>query len=107
MDIKLVFLNGLLDEEIYMEQPKGFTVPGQKHKVYLLKKAMYSLKQALCAWNLLFHIVLIGLEFTCMCSDAGVYVYHLLDGEGIVIIILYIDDTVSCYPVTLPRRSTE
>jgi hypothetical protein len=46
------------------------------------------------AWNILFHTVLIGLGFTHPCSDAGVYVYHLQDGEGIVIIILYIDDII-------------
>ena len=40
MDIKSAFLNGLLDEEIYMEQPKGFIVPGQEGKVCLLAKAM-------------------------------------------------------------------
>jgi hypothetical protein len=92
MDIKSVFLNGLLDEEIYMEQPKGFAVPGQEHKVCLLKKAIYSLKQASHTWNILFYTVLIGLGFTHMRSDAGVYVYHLQDGEGIVIIILYVND---------------
>jgi hypothetical protein len=92
MDVKSAFLNGLLDEEIYIEQPKGFAVLGQEHKVCLLKKAIYSLKQALCMWNLLFHTVLIGLGFTRTRSDAGVYVYHLLDGEGMVIIILYVND---------------
>ena len=75
-----------------MEQPEGFTVPGQEHKVCLLKKAIYGLKQASHTWNILFHSVLIGLGFTRTRPDAGVYVYHLLDGEGIVIIILYIDD---------------
>jgi hypothetical protein len=44
MDVKSVFLNSLLDEEIYMEQPEGFAVPGQEHKVCLLKKAIYGLK---------------------------------------------------------------
>jgi hypothetical protein len=92
MDVKLVFLNSLLDEEIYMEQPEGFAVPGQEHKVCLLKKAIYSLKQALRTWNTLFHTVLIGLGFTHTQADAGVYVYHLIDGEGMVIIILYIND---------------
>jgi hypothetical protein len=92
MDIKLAFLNSLLDEEIYMEQPEGFAVLGQEHKVCLLKKAIYGLKEALCIWNILFHTVLIGLGFTRTRSDAGVYVYHLQDGEGIVIIILYVND---------------
>jgi len=92
MDIKSAFLNGLLDKEIYMEQPEGFAVLGQEHKVCLLKKAIYGLKQASCMWNILFHTVLIGLGFTHTHSDAGVYVYHLQDREGIVIIILYVND---------------
>jgi Reverse transcriptase (RNA-dependent DNA polymerase) len=51
MDIKLAFLNGLLDEEIYMEQLEGFINPDHPKKVCLLKKAIYGLKQALHAWN--------------------------------------------------------
>ena len=39
MDVKLAFLNGLLDEEIYMEQPQGFIDPDHPHKVCLLKKS--------------------------------------------------------------------
>lgn len=44
MDIKIAFLNGDLDEEIYMEQPLGFIIPGQEHKVSRLKKSLYGLK---------------------------------------------------------------
>ena len=46
MDVKTVFLNGDLDEEIYMEQPQGFSTPGQEKKVYKLVKSLYGLKQA-------------------------------------------------------------
>src|SRR6267154_5573930 len=59
MDVKSVFLNGVLDEEIYMEQPQGFITPGTETKVCRLKKAIYGLKQASRAWNLQFHGVLI------------------------------------------------
>ena len=45
MDVKTAFLNGDLDEEIYMEQPEGFIVPGQEKKVWLVK-SLYRLKQA-------------------------------------------------------------
>jgi hypothetical protein len=76
MDIKSAFLNSSLEEEIFMEQPQGFTSPNHPNKVCLLKKAIYSLKQASCAWNLQFHGVLTGLSFTCTHSDAGVYMYH-------------------------------
>ena len=92
MDVKSAFLHGLLDEEIYMEQPKGFITPGQESKVCLLKKAIYGLKQALCMWNQQFHGVLSDLGFTRTHSDAGVYIYHCKGGEGILIIILYVDD---------------
>ena len=41
MDVKIVFLNGELDEEIHMEQPEGFFAPGQERKVYKLFKLLY------------------------------------------------------------------
>ena len=46
MGVKTAFLNGDLDEEIYMEQPKGFIVSGQEKKVCWLVKSIYGLKQA-------------------------------------------------------------
>ena len=46
MDVKTAFLNGDLEEEIYMEQPEGFVVPGQERKVCKLVKSLYGLKQA-------------------------------------------------------------
>lgn len=45
-DVKLAFLNGKLEKEVYVAQPKGFVVSGQEIKVYRLKKAIYGLKQA-------------------------------------------------------------
>nr|GEZ67913.1 retrovirus-related Pol polyprotein from transposon TNT 1-94 [Tanacetum cinerariifolium] len=50
MDIKSAFLNGELEEEIYVEQPQGFEVKDQEHKVYRLNKALYGLKQAPRTW---------------------------------------------------------
>ena len=44
MDVKTTFLHGDLNEEIYMKQPKGFTVKGKKELVYKLKKTLYDLK---------------------------------------------------------------
>ena len=44
MDVKTTFFNGELDEEIYMEQPEGFIVPGQEKKVCKLVKSLYGLK---------------------------------------------------------------
>nr|GEW94328.1 hypothetical protein [Tanacetum cinerariifolium] len=52
IDVKTVFLNGLLKEEIYVAQPDGFIDPGHPKKVYRLRKAQHRLKQALRALQL-------------------------------------------------------
>ena len=46
MDVKSSFLNGMLQEEVYVEQPKGFMDPYRPNDVYKLKRALYGLKQA-------------------------------------------------------------
>ena len=63
MDVKSAFLNGMLDKEIYMEQPQGFIVAGMENKVCKIKKSIYGLKQASCTWNLQFHGYLLELGF--------------------------------------------
>nr|GEX42996.1 hypothetical protein [Tanacetum cinerariifolium] len=50
MDVKTMFLNGNLREDVYVSQPKGFVDPDNPNYVYKLKKALYCLKQAPCAW---------------------------------------------------------
>lgn len=51
MVVKTTFLNGDLEEEIYMEQPKGYTVPRKENKVCKLTKSLYDLKQAPKQWH--------------------------------------------------------
>ena len=46
MDVKSAFLNGMLQEVVYMEQPKGFVNPHRPNDVYKLKRPLYGLKQA-------------------------------------------------------------
>jgi len=46
VDVKTACLYGDLDEEIYMEQPEGFKLPGKENSVWRLRKALYGLKQA-------------------------------------------------------------
>ena len=51
MDVKTTFLNGDLEEEIYMEQPEGFIVKGQENKFCKLIKSLYDLKQGPKQWH--------------------------------------------------------
>jgi hypothetical protein len=50
MDVKSAFLNGFLEEEVYVKQPPGFESAEFPHKVYRLRKMLYGLKQAPRAW---------------------------------------------------------
>ena len=92
MDVKSAFLNGVLDEEIYMEQPQGFIIADAAEKVCRLKKAIYGLKQAPCTWNMAFHDVLTaqGLKWTH--ADAGIYVHPQHGGMGSLIVVVYVDN---------------
>nr|GEZ46443.1 putative Gag-Pol polyprotein [Tanacetum cinerariifolium]GEZ46764.1 putative Gag-Pol polyprotein [Tanacetum cinerariifolium] len=51
MDVKTVFLNGNMWEEVYVSQPDGFVDPDNPNHMYNLKKALYGLKQAPRAWS--------------------------------------------------------
>jgi hypothetical protein len=48
--VKSTFLNGVIQEEVYVRQPPGFENPMYPNRVYTLSKALYGLKQALRAW---------------------------------------------------------
>ena len=54
MDVKTAFLNGYLEEEIYMMQLEGFIEKNPEHMVYKLKRSIYRLKQASRSWNIRF-----------------------------------------------------
>ena len=51
MDVKSTFLNGFIEEKVYVKQPTGFENPKFSNRVYKLQKALYGLKQAPRAWN--------------------------------------------------------
>ncbi|GKA71918.1 zinc finger, CCHC-type containing protein [Tanacetum coccineum] len=91
MDVKTAFLNGDLDEEVYMKQPEGFVMPGNEHKVCKLVKSLYGLKQAPKQWHQKFDEVVLSSGFLLNQSDKCVYSKFDSSGKG-VIICLYVDD---------------
>ncbi|XP_057249385.1 uncharacterized protein LOC130590830, partial [Beta vulgaris subsp. vulgaris] len=90
MDVKTAFLNGDLEEEIYMSQPEGFVVLGQEDKVCKLRKSLYGLKQAPKQWYEKFDSTVVSNGFIVNNSDSCVY--SKLIGSDCVIICLYVDD---------------
>ena len=90
MDVKTAFLNGELEEEIYMKQPEWFIAKGNEHKVCRLVKSLYGLKQAPKQWHKRFDDVMIANSFKINECDKCVYGKHT--PSGYVIIGLYVDD---------------
>ena len=74
MDVKTTFLNGDLEEETYMDQPKVFVVPGQEHKVCKLDKSLSGLKQAPKQWHEKFDNLIISHGFRVHGSEKCIYV---------------------------------
>ena len=97
LDVKNTFLYGELDEEIYMEQPEGFRVPGRELEVIKLLRALYGLKQAGLAWWRTLRESMKDLGFENLKSDAGLYI-HKTSGNGFVIAVVYVDDAIFCGP---------
>ena len=91
MDVKSAFLNGFLEEEIYIEQPPGFIMPGKEHLVYRLRKALYGLKQAPRAWYARIDSYLVSLGFERSASEPTLYVKRN-GAETQLIVSLYVDD---------------
>nr|GEX06538.1 zinc finger, CCHC-type [Tanacetum cinerariifolium] len=69
MDVKTIFLNCDLDEEVYMKQPEVFVMPGNEHKVCKLVKSLYGLKQAPKQWHQKFDEVVLSSGFHLNQSD--------------------------------------
>uniref|UniRef100_A0AAG5DSQ9 Integrase catalytic domain-containing protein n=1 Tax=Anopheles atroparvus TaxID=41427 RepID=A0AAG5DSQ9_ANOAO len=89
-DVKTAYLNGTIEEELYMRQPPGFIVPGQEGLVCKLKKSIYGLKQSATCWNRALHEVLLKFNFEQCESDPCLYVRN--KGGSAVYLLVYVDD---------------
>ncbi|KAH9670910.1 hypothetical protein KPL70_017154 [Citrus sinensis] len=86
------FLNGFLEEEVYIEQPLGYVVKGHEDKVLRLKKALYRLKQAPRAWNSRIDKYFQENGFTKCPYEHALYVKE--KARDILIVCLYVDDLI-------------
>ena len=90
IDVKTTFLNGDLEEEIYMSQLEGCVVDDQENKVFKLLKSLYGLKQEPKQWHEKFNETLLVDGFSSSDVDRCVYTKFVNDDH--VIICLYVDD---------------
>ena len=90
MDVKTAFLNGSLEEDVYMDQPKCFTIKGKEHLACKLKKSIYWLKQASRQWYLKFNDTITSFGFTENTIDWCIYMK--VNGSKFIFLILYVDD---------------
>ena len=92
MDVKSDFLNGFLNEEVFVEQPKGFQDPHFLDHVLWLKKALYRLKQALRAWYDRLTTYLLDHGFKRGQADKTLFVKR--DKKSLIFAQVYVDDIV-------------
>jgi hypothetical protein len=93
MDVKSTFLNSLLEEEVYVDQPPGFEVQEHTAKVYRLKKSLYGLKKAPRAWYIRIDTYLIKSGFSRSQNEPTLYTKTDQHGK-ILIVCLYVDDMI-------------
>ncbi|KAK0583735.1 hypothetical protein LWI29_002305 [Acer saccharum] len=92
MDVKSAFLNGFLQEEVFVEQPKGFVDAHHPNHVYRLKKALYGLKQAPRAWYERLTQFLVDNNYTRGSVDKTLFIKR--DNDELFIAQIFVDDIV-------------
>lgn len=92
MDVKSAFLNGDLQEVVYVQQPEGFISAGNEGKVLKLRKALYGLHQAPRAWYAKLDATLASLGFTRSASEPAIYTRG--DSGKRLVVGVYVDDLV-------------
>ena len=92
MDVKSAFLNGLINEEVYVAQPPGFADFEKPNYVFKLKKALYGLKQAPKAWYDRLKTFLVDHKYTMGLVDNTLFTKK--KGSHIIIVQIYVDDII-------------
>ena len=92
MDVKTAFLNGNLEEEVYMKQLEGFSYSEGEHLVCKLKKSIYRLKQSSSQWYFKFHEAITSFGFEENIMDQCIY--QKVSGSKICFLVLYVDDSL-------------
>ncbi|GKD27939.1 retrovirus-related pol polyprotein from transposon TNT 1-94, partial [Tanacetum coccineum] len=92
MDVKTVFLNGILREEVYISQPDEFVDQDNPNHVYKLKKDLYRLKQAPRAWYDLLSSFLLSQKFSKGTVDPTLFTRK--EGKDILLVQIYVDDII-------------
>ncbi|KAL0445682.1 UNVERIFIED_CONTAM: hypothetical protein Slati_1696100 [Sesamum latifolium] len=90
MNVKTAFLNGFVEEEIFMDQPESFTTVGEEQKVCRLQRSIYDLKQAFRSWKTRFDEVIRGYDFVK--NDYDPCIYKKISGSSVAYLVLYVDD---------------
>nr|GEV33215.1 retrovirus-related Pol polyprotein from transposon TNT 1-94 [Tanacetum cinerariifolium] len=92
MDVKTAFLNGKLPEEDYVRQPEGFVDQDNPTHIYRLKKTLYGLKQALCAWYDMLSNFLLCQEFSKGVVDPTLFTR--IKGKDILLVHIHVDEII-------------
>lgn len=105
VDVKTTFLNGVIEEEVYIEQPEGFETFDREVHVFRFKRALYGLKQAPCAWYTEIDSYIISLGFTK--SEVDAKLYRIVVEGKLLIIVVYVDDLILTGDEKLIRSGKE
>ena len=95
MDVKSAFLNGDLEEEVYIEQLEGLQVADNPDYVCKLKKELYGLKQAPRAWYYRLDKYLQDKGFKKGRIDSNLYIKF--EGDDLLVVLVYVDDNIFGY----------
>ena len=92
MDVKSAFLNGVIQEEVYVRQPPGFESPKYPDRVYKLSKALCGLKQAPRVWYARLKMFLLEHEYVMGSVDK--ILFTLKHDTDFLLVQIYVDDII-------------